>query len=139
MKSILIIDDCQEYRETTANILLDAGYDVWEATCPKEAFEILHRESFNLIVCDLHMPFATDESKNDFVESYEVGVRTVRELRDVFPDIPVIALSNTSQADLKRIAKFMESVPTYSKPIYTQEYLDLVGMHIENPSATLLQ
>ena len=139
MKSILIIDDCQEYRETTANLLLDAGYDVWEATCPKEAFEILHRESFDLIVCDLHMPFATDETQNEFVVSFEVGVKTVRELREVFPEIPVIALSTTAQADLKRITRFIESVPTYSKPIYSKEYLDLVGLHIDNPSASLLQ
>jgi CheY-like chemotaxis protein len=139
MKSILIIDDCEEYRETTAHLLLDAGYDVWEASCPKEAFEILHRESFDLIVCDLHMPFATDESKDEFVESYEVGVKTVRELKDIFPEIPVIALSNTPQTNLTRIARFMESVPTYAKPLYTQEYLDLVGLHIENPAASVLQ
>ena len=85
------------------------------------------------------MPFSDDHTQAQFVTSYEVGVSTIRELKDIFPHIPIIALSNTSHADLKRLHRFIESVPTYSKPIYSQEYLDLVGLHLENPTASILQ
>ena len=139
MKTVLLIDDCEEYREITANLLLDAGYDVWEASCPKEAYKILKSETFDLIVCDLHMPVSDDDTQLDFVYSYEVGVQTIRALKEIFPHIPIIAMSNTSESNLKGLSRFIETVPTYSKPIYRQELLDLVGLHLENPAASVLQ
>ena len=126
-KTLLIIDDNEDFRLIASSLLLDAGYDVWEASCPKSAFSILKTESVDLIICDLHMPFSTDDDKEDFVtESYEVGVRTVSELVWVFPDIPIVALSAASASDLKKISKYLDPVQAFSKPESTTELLSIV-------------
>jgi CheY-like chemotaxis protein len=140
MRSILLIDDCIDYREITAQVLMDAGYDVWEASCPVEAIEYLHTESFDLVVCDLHMPFTMDENfKEEFVIGYEVGVKTIQQLKDVFPNLPIIALSSTTQENLTRISRYLDSVPTYSKPIYNEKILELVDFHLEDPLSAMMQ
>jgi CheY-like chemotaxis protein len=140
MRSILLIDDCEDYREITANILSDAGYDIWEASCSVEAIEILHNEDFDLVVCDLHMPFTSDENfKDQFAQGYEVGVKTIQQLKSVFPKLPIIAMSSTTSDKLARITKYLDSVPTYSKPIYNAKILELVDFHLEDPKTFMMQ
>lgn len=139
MKTILLIDDCNEYREITASLLLDAGYDVWEVDCAKDAFPLLKREKFDLIVCDLHLPFTKGEEQEDYVYSYEVGVRTIQELKTAIPDVPLIALSNTAPDDLRNIAKYLDPVPAYTKPISNDDVITLIGRCLADKSLTIVQ
>ena len=139
MKTILLIDDCVDYREITANLLMDEGYDVFEAANPMEALPMLEAEEFDLIVCDLHMPFTSGEAQNSFVYSYEVGVKTIQELRDVFPKIPIIAMSNTSTADLRKISQYLHPIPAYTKPTHNQAVLEIIETHLTSPIAAIIQ
>ncbi len=139
MKSILLIDDCIDYREVTAALLEECGYEVCEAGSPMEALPLLQSEKFDLIVCDLHMPFTSDEAQKDFVFSYEVGVRTIQELKVLFPSVRIIALSNTSCEDLKQVTRFLDPIPAYTKPIHSQDVIDIIDSHMMLSPGTTLQ
>ena len=125
-KSVLLIDDNEDFRETCRWLLMDAGYDFWDAPSPQDAWPMLSSEKFDLIVCDLHMPFTSGPSQDEYVTSYEVGVRTIRELADIYPDTPIVALSATAPCDLKRLARYLDPIPAFSKPERPQDLLDLL-------------
>lgn len=135
-KTILLIDDNEEFREVASCVLLDAGYDVWEASCPEDAFPLLRNERFDLIICDLHMPFSMGPNSDDWVTSYEVGVRTIRELSNVFPEVPIVAMSSTSPTDLNRIGGYLDPVRAYSKPNRSSEIVNMVQSFLSDDEAS---
>jgi len=131
MKSILIIDDCSDYRSTISDILLDANYDVWEAESPDCAFKILKREEMDLIICDLHMPFTVDQRFAEFEFSYRVGLETIKELTWVYPYKPIIAISAAPPSELRRMSLEIGTVPALNKPFPPGELLSLVQCSLE--------
>jgi DNA-binding response OmpR family regulator len=56
MKSVLVIDDNQDIRENTAEILELAGYKTFTAENGKKGVEAAQREKPDVIVCDIMMP-----------------------------------------------------------------------------------
>ena len=56
MTKILLIEDNNEIRENTAEILELAGYEMTTATNGKEGFEMAVKDIPDLIVCDIMMP-----------------------------------------------------------------------------------
>lgn len=56
MKSVLIIDDNQDIRENTAEILELAGYKTITAENGKKGIELALKEKPDVIVCDIMMP-----------------------------------------------------------------------------------
>jgi len=132
MKTVLVIDDNEDYRETVRYILESEGLEVFDTDCPDSAFGMLRSmEAPDLIVCDLHMPFTTDETRKDeFVTSFEVGVKTVHELAWVYPDTPVVAITALQDLDIARIKRYMAPIPTYQKPESFHELLDILRCHL---------
>jgi CheY-like chemotaxis protein len=126
MKSILIIDDSDDFRGTICDILLDAQYDVWDAACPEEAFKVLGREKFDVIVCDLQMPFTMGEDYQNFPFSAEVGVQTIQELSGVFPFTPIIAVSALPSLVLDELHHRIQTVPILGKPFHPSQLVGLI-------------
>jgi CheY-like chemotaxis protein/CRP-like cAMP-binding protein len=56
MKSVLVIDDNNDIRENTAEILELAGYKTLTAENGKKGVELAQKEKPDLIVCDIMMP-----------------------------------------------------------------------------------
>jgi CheY-like chemotaxis protein/CRP-like cAMP-binding protein len=56
MKKIVLIEDNQEVRENTAEILDLAGYQVFTANNGKRGVELVQSENPDLIICDIMMP-----------------------------------------------------------------------------------
>src|SRR5690349_12040541 len=56
MKKILLIEDNNEVRENTTEILQLAGYDVVTASNGKIGVELAQKENPDLIICDIMMP-----------------------------------------------------------------------------------
>ncbi len=56
MKNILLIEDNNEMRENTSEILQLANYNVFTATNGKEGVEVAQKEKPDLIICDIMMP-----------------------------------------------------------------------------------
>jgi CheY-like chemotaxis protein len=55
-KTILVIDDNNDLRENTAEILDLAGYKTFTAANGKQGVDVAVREKPSLIVCDIMMP-----------------------------------------------------------------------------------
>lgn len=116
MRTVLIIDDNCDFRETVSEMLSDAGYDVLEASCPDRAFMMLEDEKVDLILCDLHMPFTDDARQAEFLESQKVGIETIKELGWVFPQIPIIAVSAATRLELAEAERQLGDLPLIPKP-----------------------
>lgn len=127
MESALVVDDSQDWRETVSAILSDNGYHTEVASNPYEAFEILKNDSFDLLICDLHMPFRTDGEFFDYPYSYEVGVRTIKELEWVFPQMKIIAISATVPWELSKIMAEIAHIPAIPKPFSRRDLLEVIG------------
>ena len=80
MGRILIVDDEEDIRDALHLILESAGYDVMVASNGCEAIELQRAEPADLIITDIIMP------RKD-------GVATIKEIRQEFPGIRIIATS----------------------------------------------
>lgn len=132
-QSILIIDDCENFRLIASHMLLDAGYVVEEASCPHDAFALIRKRSkFDLLyVYSLHMPFMNGGEGKDFQTSYQVGIMTINELQGLFPNTPVIALTATDPSDLERIKSALKGISTFTKPSNRKELFAIVEHYQE--------
>lgn len=133
MKSVLVIDDHDEFRQLACDILLDAGFDVWDAPCPAEAFKELDKETFDLIICDLQMPFTMGEEQANYPFSFEVGIRTIQELSAVFPFTPIIAVSALPPTVLEQLRERIQTVPILGKPFHSSDLMSLIEKCFDTP------
>ncbi len=114
MARILIIDDERQVRELLRDILEEAGYDVAEASDGQEAMKIQKSEPAELIITDLIMP-------------EKEGIETIRELKQSYPDVRIIAMSGggvVGPDSYLKIAQGVGAIWTFSKPIKRDELLD---------------
>lgn len=79
-KSILIVDDEQNLRESLAMILQREGYSVTTAASANEAHQLLQAGAFDLIFLDIKMPEKS-------------GLTLLSEIRELYPDMPVVLLT----------------------------------------------
>lgn len=117
MQRILIIDDEEAARDILRMILENEGYQVVEASNGQEGVELFRRQPFDLVVTDLVMPVKD-------------GLKTIIELRQTDPVIPVIAISGGGAIDKERylsIAGYIDGVMTLSKPYTRQGLLEAVA------------
>lgn len=110
MNSALIIDDVDENRESLSLHLTEQDIAVWCASSTEEAFQILEYDSFDIIYCALKIPFTLGEHFCEYIYSEEVGVRTIEELQWVYPDLPIVALSEEPERDLIQFGKRLQGV-----------------------------
>ncbi|MES1160866.1 MAG: response regulator, partial [Bacteroidota bacterium] len=82
MKKILLIEDHEDLRENTAEILSLSNYAVLKAENGKEGLEIARKEKPDLIICDIMMPV---------LDGY--AVRNSLQQNPDLSDIPFIFLS----------------------------------------------
>lgn len=127
MQDILIIDDDAGFRETASMILEEQGYRVREATCTEEAMALLIAgERFDLILCDLCMPFTNGERQKDFRNSVDVGYRTAKEIAWALPQSKVIVLSALPPCDVARLSEHLHPIQAFSKPTTSRDLLALL-------------
>ncbi len=80
MPKILIVDDEELIRETLKDILEHEGYQVEEASDGQMGINLIKKNSFDLILCDIKMP------KVD-------GMEVLEKSMEIAPDVPVIMIS----------------------------------------------
>jgi CheY-like chemotaxis protein len=80
MKTILIIDDSNEFRIIFRDMLRKAGYQVLEASSGQEGIDIYRRTPADLVVTDIIMPG-------------KEGLETILDLKREFPGVKIIAVS----------------------------------------------
>jgi len=87
MARILVIDDDESVRLTVKVMLEAGGYDVALATDGEDGIRQFQAEQFDLVLCDVFMP-------------RKEGLETVRELRSLSTDTPIITMTGGLAPDL---------------------------------------
>lgn len=77
---ILLIDDDTDFLELLGEYLSDSGIKVYTASSGQEAFHILERESFHLILLDIMMPEMD-------------GLELLKRINGEYPLVPVVFLT----------------------------------------------
>jgi response regulator RpfG family c-di-GMP phosphodiesterase len=85
MTRILIVDDEETIRLALRKFLRSRGFEVEIAGAGDQALEILEKESFSLMLCDVRMPGMT-------------GVQVVPQARGLDPDLAIIMLTAVNDA-----------------------------------------
>jgi two-component system phosphate regulon sensor histidine kinase PhoR len=83
---VLLVDDERRFRETSHRLLKGRGYDVIPAENGQVALNRLSKDSIDLILLDLKMPFMGGE---EFLEA----------VRPLYPDVPVVVISGHGTLD----------------------------------------
>ncbi|MDX1951781.1 MAG: response regulator [Verrucomicrobiota bacterium] len=121
---ILIIDDDKVVRNLIGKVLAHEGYEVLEARDGAEGLQ-LYRKSFpDLVITDLVMP-------------EKEGLETIREIRQAYPCVKVIAMSGGGRSggeDYLKLATKLGATRTLTKPFLKDEMLALVEAVLEEQS-----
>jgi two-component system, chemotaxis family, chemotaxis protein CheY len=83
MSHVLLVDDSEKIRNTVKLMLESAGFDVTLAIDGEDAVNQFREERFDLVISDIVMP------RKD-------GLQAIRELREMTPDIPIVAMSGVT-------------------------------------------
>ena len=120
MTRILVIEDNNEIRENTAEILQLAGYQTFTAENGKIGVETALRENPDLIVCDIMMPV---------LDGY--GVLHLLNKNDSTRNIPFIFLSaKTERTDLRKGME-MGADDYITKPFEEIELLNAIEVRLK--------
>lgn len=123
MKRILVIEDDVQHRRMLKNLLEEAGYEVVEASDGEVGLRLYHQQPCHLVITDIFMP-------------EKEGLETIRELKNQFPTVRIIAISGGGMrgnyagspgADTAlEAAKAFGADRTLLKPINIQPFLAMV-------------
>ncbi len=115
-KKILIVDDDIILNEMISELLVSYNYETLRAYNGDEALNLLQSNAVDLIVTDIIMP---DKE----------GLQTIREIRAIIPDTPIIAISGGGKhnSDYLSMAKLMGAKYTFRKPFNHTEFLDAIA------------
>jgi PAS domain S-box-containing protein len=85
---VLLVDDHEQVRSTTAAVLEDLGHDVVEAADGGEALRLLNAGDcdYDLMISDYAMPHLS-------------GTEFLREARELCPDVPALIITGYAEAD----------------------------------------
>ena len=77
---ILLVDDEEDFRRSVSEALERRGFTVVPAEDGSRAIKIIKQDPPNVIILDLNMPGMS-------------GIDTLKKIREIWPDIPVIILT----------------------------------------------
>jgi CheY-like chemotaxis protein len=113
---ILVIDDDPEIRDLIHAILGQAGHDVAEADGVVAALDSLRERPADVVVTDIIMPGRD-------------GLEAIREIRDVQPQLKIIAISGGGRrfgVEVLRLAKNLGADLALAKPFSSDALLSAV-------------
>jgi DNA-binding response OmpR family regulator len=79
-RRVLLIEDDAGVRATISSMLRRAGYEVVEAVNGYDGMDALRTEAVDLVLTDVVMP-------------EQEGIETIRQIREITSDLPIIAMS----------------------------------------------
>jgi CheY-like chemotaxis protein len=110
--SVLVVDDEAGMRETVAEILECAGYEVSTARNGEDALSRLAERSFDVVLMDIRMPGRD-------------GISVLREIGG--PPPPVVMMTAYAVDDQLRAAIDAKSFAVVHKPVPAPYLIDLVA------------
>ncbi|MEM7245427.1 MAG: response regulator [Acidobacteriota bacterium] len=109
---ILVVDDDPRVRELVTRLLAERGLGYATAADGDEALSVVTKHPPDVVLLDLVMP-------------NKEGIETLRELRQLRPAMPVIAMSGTGSDNLA-MASALGATATLSKPFRKEQLLAVV-------------
>jgi DNA-binding response OmpR family regulator len=108
-KRILIVEDDLAIQSLLSMMLNSHGYETSIAEHGLKAIELLQRERFDIIICDMMMPFMD-------------GLRFIKWLRnEVKMDLPVIVLTSVNDPKIREDILNAGATDIIYKPVAVQE------------------
>ncbi|MGD9022496.1 MAG: response regulator [Deltaproteobacteria bacterium] len=111
MSKILVIDDEEQIRVVFKEMLARLGYEVLEAATGEDGLALQREKAADLVITDIIMP-------------HKEGLETIRELRQEFPEVKIIAMSGGGRIGSDRylnLAKQFGAMCTLQKPIRMEQ------------------
>ncbi|MGB6945596.1 MAG: response regulator [Bryobacteraceae bacterium] len=84
---VLVVDDDPHFRVLARAILEPAGFEIIESEDMQQCMLQLRQQAVDCLILDMVMPG-------------QDGIESVRELKQLFPEIPIVAVSGAEQSDL---------------------------------------
>jgi putative two-component system response regulator len=107
---ILIVDDEAPVRRLLSRLLEGQGYECGTAGGPDQAREMLSREKFQLLLCDVRMPGQS-------------GLELVKEVMPRYPETAVVFVSGLDDPSVARMALEQGAYGYILKPFRSNEVL----------------
>lgn len=118
MTRILIVDDEAGMREFLTILLEREGFHVESAQDGQEALQMVHKNSFDLIISDLRMPTVD-------------GVRLLEGLKKFQSEVPVILVTAYASAESAIEAMKLGAYDYVSKPFRVEEIKQVISKALE--------
>jgi len=115
-KRILLVDDDSAVRDSIAMVLESVGFQVDQADEGVSGMRLLRANEPGLVITDILMP-------------QKEGIETIREIRSVLPETPIIAISGSAEprADYLKMAQTFGATAILAKPFDPAVLVDLVN------------
>ncbi len=107
---VLIVDDEEGIRESLSDILEDEGYEVITSDTGEGAIKTLREHNPDLILLDVWLPGID-------------GIQTLKEIKEINPDLPVVMISGHANIDLAVKATKMGAYDFLEKPLSIERVL----------------
>jgi CheY-like chemotaxis protein len=113
---ILVVDDDAAVRDSIAMLLDGVGFQVDQADHGASGMRLLRANEPDLVITDILMP-------------HKEGIETIREIRAVLPQTPIIAISGDAEpgADYLKMAQSFGASAILAKPFDPTVLLELVN------------
>jgi two-component system, NtrC family, response regulator HydG len=112
---ILVVDDDRRMAKTIYDILKIKGYEAIEANSGEEAVEKVKFDAPDCVLMDIKMPGLT-------------GIETLKIIREIVPDLPIILMSAYATEEQKIEAKKHGAYTILNKPIDIQAVLAFLSV-----------
>ncbi len=113
MARVLVVEDEQTDRVILAGIVEGMGHEVYFASDGEQAFKSYMKNSIEIVITDLKMPHVD-------------GLEFIVELKTLFPDVPVIAVSGKGP-ELLAEAENKGACVALSKPVDPDQLLEAIA------------
>jgi len=110
--SVLVVDDELGMRETVAEILEGAGYEVTMASSGEDALSRMRQHEFDVVLMDIRMPGRD-------------GISVLQEIGP--PPPPVVVMTAYAVEEQLRAAVEAQSFAVVHQPVPATYLIDLVG------------
>jgi two-component system response regulator PilR (NtrC family) len=118
MENILIIDDEKSLLDLLSVVLKKEGYRVKTCLAPSKVFDLLEKESFDLVICDIKLPEIS-------------GMEILKYVRESQPEVPMIMI--TAYGSLKQAVEALKAgaVDYILKPFDVEELKIIIAQELE--------
>lgn len=120
-RTLMVVDDDDDFRETLRDVFEDEGYVVVTARNGEEALRVFRDNPTEVVITDILMP-------------RKEGVETIFELRRQFGLKKIIAMSGggrTRNEEILETAKRMGVARVFKKPIGLAQLVQYVGKLVD--------